>query len=185
MRRHAFRSTLALGLLAAAAALAAFPEDADTPTEGWIYGFRSVIDTAQYPIATDKEGAFVTDKWVAYAVTHLLAVADAPTRHGAMSIGKEVNGHVSHRRGGVVPDGAAVWVPTNVAAAASVAAVATATRGDEKKCAGRRDSEDAGFETHAPDIAPAIGQQYCFEQSPKGVSLHRDSSVGTSKRDPA
>src|SRR5689334_10864934 len=57
MRRHVFRSTLALGLLAAVAALAAFPEDADTPTEGWIYGFRSVIDTSEYPIAQDKEGA--------------------------------------------------------------------------------------------------------------------------------
>src|SRR5256886_5160815 len=37
--------------------MAAFPEDADTPTEGWKYGFRSVIDTTQYPIAHDKEGA--------------------------------------------------------------------------------------------------------------------------------
>jgi hypothetical protein len=44
-------------VLAAAAALAAFPEDADTPTEGWKYGFRSVVDTAQYPLAQDKEGA--------------------------------------------------------------------------------------------------------------------------------
>src|SRR6185503_7273108 len=41
----------------AAAALAALPEDADTPTEGWIYGFRSIIDSAQYPSAQDKEGA--------------------------------------------------------------------------------------------------------------------------------
>ena len=56
MRTRAFRSTV-IGLLAAAAAMAAFPEDADTPTEGWKYGFRSVIDTTQYPIAQDKEGA--------------------------------------------------------------------------------------------------------------------------------
>src|SRR5881628_3046583 len=56
MRTRAFRSTI-VGLLAAAAALAAFPEDADTPTEGWKYGFRSVIDTTQYPNAQDKEGA--------------------------------------------------------------------------------------------------------------------------------
>ena len=41
----------------ATAVLAAFPEDADTPTEGWSYGFRSIIDTAQYPNAQDKEGA--------------------------------------------------------------------------------------------------------------------------------
>lgn len=54
-RRHV--ATSILGLLAATAALAAFPQDADTPTEGWKYGFRSVIDTAQYPIAQDKEGA--------------------------------------------------------------------------------------------------------------------------------
>src|SRR6267378_3438662 len=47
----------AIFLVVAAAALAAFPEDADTPTEGWIYGFRSVIDSTQYPIAQDKEGA--------------------------------------------------------------------------------------------------------------------------------
>src|SRR5947199_258148 len=56
MRTRAFRSTI-VGLLAAAAALAAFPEDADTPTEGWKYGFRSVIDRTQYPNAQDKEGA--------------------------------------------------------------------------------------------------------------------------------
>src|SRR2546428_4688725 len=56
MRMRAFRS-IVVGLLAATAALAAFPEDADTPTEGWIYGFRSVIDTSQYPNATDKENA--------------------------------------------------------------------------------------------------------------------------------
>src|SRR5437879_12982018 len=56
MRTRAFRSTV-IGLLAAAAAMAAFPEDADTPTEGWKYGFRSVIDSSQYPIAQDKEGA--------------------------------------------------------------------------------------------------------------------------------
>ena len=56
MRMRAFRSTI-VGLLAAAAALAAFPEDADTPTEGWKYGFRSVIDRTQYPNAQDKEGA--------------------------------------------------------------------------------------------------------------------------------
>src|SRR5207253_2720319 len=56
MRTRAFRSTV-IGLLAAAAALAAFPEDADTPTEGWKYGFRSIIDTSQYPLAQDKEGA--------------------------------------------------------------------------------------------------------------------------------
>jgi len=43
--------------LLATAAWAAFPEDSDTPTEGWSYGFRSIIDTSQYPIAQDKEGA--------------------------------------------------------------------------------------------------------------------------------
>src|SRR2546422_8252629 len=43
--------------MAAAAGLAAFPADADTPTEGWKYGFRSVIDPAQYPNAHDREGA--------------------------------------------------------------------------------------------------------------------------------
>jgi len=52
------RLVVFLGLaLAATAVWAAFPEDSDTPTEGWIYGFRSVIDTNQYPNATDKEGA--------------------------------------------------------------------------------------------------------------------------------
>src|SRR2546430_2625495 len=37
--------------------MAAFPEDADTATEGWKYGFRSVIDRTQYPNGQDKEGA--------------------------------------------------------------------------------------------------------------------------------
>ena len=51
-------ATAAVGLLLAGTAVwAAFPADSDTPTEGWKYGFRSVIDTAQYPIAQDKEGA--------------------------------------------------------------------------------------------------------------------------------
>jgi len=54
MRTRAFRSSI-VGLLAAAAALAAFPEDADTPTEGWKYGFRSVIDRTQYPAGVVKD----------------------------------------------------------------------------------------------------------------------------------
>src|SRR5262245_58810757 len=44
-------------LLATSAVWAAFPADSDTPTEGWKYGFRSIIDTSQYLIAQDKEGA--------------------------------------------------------------------------------------------------------------------------------
>src|SRR6266436_1115701 len=58
MQNHRRFPISLLGLLVAAAAVwAAFPEDADTPTEGWKYGFRSIIDTTQYPNATDKEGA--------------------------------------------------------------------------------------------------------------------------------
>src|SRR5881397_2422417 len=58
MQNHRRFPISLLGLLVAAAAVwAAFPDDADTPTEGWKYGFRSVIDTAQYPNAQDKEGA--------------------------------------------------------------------------------------------------------------------------------
>ncbi|HXC52380.1 MAG TPA: hypothetical protein VN634_15975 [Candidatus Limnocylindrales bacterium] len=52
-----FALLVATALLVPAAASAAYPEDADTPTEGWKYGFRSTIDSAQYPLATDKEGA--------------------------------------------------------------------------------------------------------------------------------
>jgi hypothetical protein len=51
-------TTAALCMAAAGTAVwAAFPADSDTPTEGWKYGFRSVIDTGQYPLAQDKEGA--------------------------------------------------------------------------------------------------------------------------------
>ena len=49
---------LALCALAVATTVRAdFPADGTAPTEGWIYGFRSVIDTTQYPNASDKEGA--------------------------------------------------------------------------------------------------------------------------------
>src|SRR5258708_31194036 len=58
MEKSRLGAALLIGLmLAAGAAWAVFPADSDTPTEGWIYGFRSVIDTSQYPLATDKEGA--------------------------------------------------------------------------------------------------------------------------------
>ncbi|HEY2386967.1 MAG TPA: hypothetical protein VGK30_08405 [Candidatus Binatia bacterium] len=49
---------LVLGALAAATPVHAdFPADGTAPTEGWIYGFRSVIDTSQFPLASDKESA--------------------------------------------------------------------------------------------------------------------------------
>src|SRR5438445_25835 len=51
-------AVLILSALATATIVRAdFPADGTAPTEGWIYGFRSVIDTTQYPNATDKEGA--------------------------------------------------------------------------------------------------------------------------------
>jgi len=51
-------ATAAVGLMLAGTVVwAAFPADGDTPTDGWKYGFRSVIDTTQYPLAQDKEGA--------------------------------------------------------------------------------------------------------------------------------
>jgi len=53
LRDHRRLAITLLGLVVATAALAAFPEDADTPTEGWKYGFRSIIDTTQYPNAQD------------------------------------------------------------------------------------------------------------------------------------
>src|SRR6185436_4555788 len=46
-----------VSLLVAATVRAEFPADGTAPTEGWPYGFRSVIDTATYPLASDKEGA--------------------------------------------------------------------------------------------------------------------------------
>ena len=43
-----------LALVVTTTAFAEFPADGTAPTEGWPYGFRSVIDTATYPLASDK-----------------------------------------------------------------------------------------------------------------------------------
>jgi hypothetical protein len=57
MRTRSLAALALLIALAASAAQAEFPADGTAPTEGWPYGFRSTIDTATYPLASDKEGA--------------------------------------------------------------------------------------------------------------------------------